>query len=292
MISTREPSLPARQLAQHIAERYSAVDAIEAVVLSGSQTTGLGDDSSDIDLYVYSREAVLLEKRAQVAGGAAKAEIGNEFWEPGDEWVDAASGVSADVMFRRVGWIEDQLDRVLRRHQASVGYSTCFWYNVLHSRPLFDRNGWFRRLQKHASQPYPAALQRAIIAKNHPILRGNLSSYLHQIELAIARNDLLSLNHRTAALLASYFDIVFAVNELPHPGEKRLLQFAERDCAKRPRDMAPRVFALIAAVPALDTSLIAAANRLLDGLDELLQSTSLLPGSTGGPTGSQGAGSK
>jgi hypothetical protein len=49
-----------------------------------------------------------------------------------------------------------------------------------------------------------------------------------QIAAAIRRNDTVSINHRVAAWLASYFDIIFAVNSRFHPGEKRLLsQIAE-----------------------------------------------------------------
>lgn len=125
-----------RQLASRLAETYALNPTVEAVVLSGSRTSGQGDATSDIDLYVYSRQPISIEQRRRVAAGARRAEIGNEFWEPGDEWIDEATGISADVMFRDCLWIEEQLDRVLKHHQASVGYSTCFWYNVLHSEIL------------------------------------------------------------------------------------------------------------------------------------------------------------
>ena len=148
-------------------------------------------------------------------------------------------------MYRTPVWIEEQLERVLVRHEASVGYSTCFWHNVLHSTPLFDRSGWYRDLQAAATRPYPQPLQRAIIARNHPILRQTLSSYLAQIERAMRRGDSVSIQHRVTALLASYFDVLFAVNELPHPGEKRLLQIAATHCAKTPPDMETQINALL-----------------------------------------------
>jgi hypothetical protein len=177
-------------------------------------------------------------------------------------------------MFRTTRWIEDQLDRVLERHEASVGYSTCFWYNVRNSRALFDRAGWFKALQERAGQLYPEQLKRAIIAKNHPILRNTLSSYLHQIGLALARGDSISVNHRSAAMLASYFDIVFAVNGQPHPGEKRLLQFARTLCAKLPTEMEERVEALLSALPSGRVPEL--ANTMLNGLDELLRGDGFL----------------
>ena len=261
----------ARELALRLAGNYAANLTVAAVVLSGSRTSEQEDASSDIDLYVYSRQPISLDERRRVAAGAGRAEIGNAFWEPGDEWVDEAAGVSVDVMFRDCRWIEEQLDRVLKHHQASVGYSTCFWYNVLHSEILFDRSGWFAALQEQASVPYPEELRAAIIAKNLPILRQNMSSYIHQMELAIQRGDRVSLNHRTTALLASYFDVLFAVNRQPHPGEKRLVKFAEQLCSNRPADFAERIEELLASLPRLDKTVIEKAERVVEGLEGIVK---------------------
>jgi len=264
-------------VAQRVASQFASLSHVEAVALSGSRTSDLADANSDVDLYVYVTQDIALDPRAGIAAGSPRAEIGNATWEPGDEWIDAATGTSVDVMYRHVRWIEEQLDRVLVRHEASVGYSTCFWYNVLHSQALFDRTGRLAELQRRASQPYPSELRRAIIAKNYPLLRRNLSSYLHQIELAGTRNDPVSVNHRVAALLASYFDVLFAVNELPHPGEKRLLQHTKASCSKLPRDMEGQVMRLLAAGGKADANIAAKINALIDGLDELLLRERLVP---------------
>jgi predicted nucleotidyltransferase len=212
---TSEPS-DALSIAQRVAESFASLPQVEAVVLAGSQSSEFADAASDVDLYVYVTKDIPLAVRTKIAAGSPRVEIGNATWEPGDEWVDAERGMRVDVMYRQVRWIEEQLDRVLVRHEPSVGYSTCLWYNVLHSQILFDRAGWFEALHRRAGQGYPGDLKLAIIAKNYPLLRQNQSSYLHQIELAVMREDLVSVNHRVAALLASYFEVLFALNELPH----------------------------------------------------------------------------
>ncbi len=229
-----DPTPPAA-LAASVAAAFANLPDVAAVALAGSGVTGAADEQSDVDLYVYAGAPVAMADRVAIATGfATRAEVGNDFWEPGDEWIDTQTGRHVDVMYRTPDWIEEQLKRVLVRHEASVGYSTCFWHNVLHSTPLFDRSGWYRDLQATAARPYPQPLRRAIIARNHPILRQTLSSYLAQIERAVRRGDSVSIQHRVTALLASYFDVLFAVNELPHPGEKRLLQFAATRCTKTP----------------------------------------------------------
>ena len=269
--STESPLL----LAQAVAGRYAKWPQVEAVALAGSQASDTADPGSDIDLYVYLREELPVAVRASIATARAEyAEVDNQFWEPGDEWIDAETGIHVDVMFRTVEWIEEQLDRVLQWHQASVGYSTCLWHNIVSSQTLYDRDGWFQRLQRDAKRSYPEELRHAIVAKNHPILWQSASSYKYQLERAVARSDWVSVNHRVAALLASYFDILFAVNRMPHPGEKRLVEIALKQCEKVPEGMMQQVNELIRAV-SHGKQVVEKAKALVEGLDNLLSAEGL-----------------
>jgi hypothetical protein len=266
------------EIAQRIANDYSVLLQVQAVALAGSVAGGGADHGSDIDFYVYSENPIPIESRVMVANARSRqAAVDNRFWEDGDEWIESASGVAVDVTFRTVRWIEEQLDRVLVKYEPSTGFSTCFWYNVLYSNILFDRDGWFEQFQRRAQQPYPEPLRRAIIAKNHPVLRDLLlSAYLHQLKKAIQRADLVSVNHRVAALLASYFDVLFAINRLPHPGEKRLVDLAEERCEKLPVGMRDDVQNLLQAAGTGGQQVVTCAEALVNSLDQLLLDEGLI----------------
>ena len=113
------------------------------------------------------------------------------------------------------------------------------------------------------------------MAKNYPILRQNASSYRYQLERAVARNDWVSINHRVAALLASYFDILFAVNRLPHPGEKRLVEIVLKQCEKIPEGMRQQLNDLREAV-SNGIEVVEKVDALVGGLDELLKKNGLV----------------
>jgi len=254
------------------AERLSRLPGVIAIAMGGSRSDGWSDEASDVDLYVYARDKVPLDARRDLAGDSPRAEIDNRFWEPGDEWIDRATGLGVDVMYRSPEWIEGELNRVLQRHEPSLGYTTCLWHNVRAARPIYDPGGWLSQLREQANTPYPEELRRAIVAKNHPILRDTISSYRHQLELAARRGDPVSLNHRGAALLASYFDVLFAVNRVLHPGEKRLIARAQALCPLCPPDLETNVTRLLqTTVPGGGPAEITAAvNLLVDGLDAVL----------------------
>jgi hypothetical protein len=265
-------------LVREITERLGGLPEVTAIALGGSTSAGYADGLSDVDIYVYSPQPPPLPLRAELARAhALLPELDNQAFGPGDEWTDVATGLAIDLNYWTPAWIEQQLARVLDEHLPSVGYTTCFWRTVLHSVPLVDRTGWFAALQAKARRPYPEPLRRAIVANNLPLLRDARSSFLHQIERAIARDDPVGVQHRATALLESYFDILFALNRVPHPGEKRLLTFVRQECPLVPSELEAYVGNLIAAIPPPwdDCCLVVSANTLIDPLDALLAEAGL-----------------
>ena len=261
-------------LALQVAEHFAKHPQVEAVALGGSHSAGVADAGSDIDVYVFTRADIDTATRASIIaalGCASRANIGMTFWGPGDEWFHAPSGIEIDATYFDATWLEGQLERVILQHQPSLGYTTCFWRTVKQARPLYDREGRFTAMQQLSQAAYPEALRHNIIQFNHPVLRNIIPAYLHQIEKAVQRQDVVSVNHRVAALLASYFDILFALNRVLHPGEKRLLAYAQTECAMLPANLPIDVTALLASAASGQPGTIACANALLDHLDVLLE---------------------
>jgi hypothetical protein len=213
---------------REIASRFSELEHVEAVALAGSAALGTSDSHSDYDLYVYARQPVdvavrdsLLRPRAQ------RLELHRTFWEDEDAWIEP-DDIELEIMYRTCAWTEGELTARLDRCEASLGYTTTICYSVEHSRALWDRSGWFARTQRRFLEGYPEGLSRAVVQKNLPVLGAIISSYEQQIQAAFLRQDIVSLNHRVAAWLSSYFDILFAANRQFHPGEKRLLVHVEK----------------------------------------------------------------
>lgn len=255
---------------QEIAGEFSKLPAVEAVALSGSKTGLINDELSDFDMYVYSKEPVPLECRGELASKYTnKYEVGNTFFEDGDELSLASPKMGVDIMYRRLEWAENEVDWVWRKHNAKVAYTTCFLHNVKTSRVLFDRDGRFQKLVDELNSPFPEELKKNIIAKNYPLLKTKQgASFYEQIEFALKRNDYVSQNHRTAALLASYFDILFAFNGQTHPGEKKLTAYAEKLCRVLPANFKPDVENVVKAVGTPE--ILPALDKLLKELDLIL----------------------
>jgi hypothetical protein len=262
-------------LARRVARLFITLPEVEAVALGGSRGGGgLGHDrASDIDVYVFTRGEIGLDVRrgiVEAAGGASRADLGMTFWGPGDEWLDAATHIHVDVVYFGADWMTDQVDRVLVRHEASLGYSTCLWHTVRGSVILEDPRGWLSALKGRSRGAYPEALRQNVIELNHAVLRGPLPAYSTQVAKAARRGDLVSVNHRLAGLLASYFDVLFALNRVPHPGEKRLVE-AAAGLPRTPGGMTADLRDLLETATTDLSGLPVRVDRLLDRLDALLR---------------------
>lgn len=260
--------MQAMELARNLAAQFARVPGVRAVGVGGSLASGAGDPDSDVDLYVFADPLPTPQQRAAVmaaTGGSLRADLDLSYWDAGDEWIHP-SGIEVDIVLWTPAWIAARLRSVLVEHRAEIGYTTCFWHTMRGLVPLAD-DGWLAALQAFADRPYPEELAHNIVARNHPLLREIIPAYANQLAKAVGRGDAVSVNHRLGALLASYFDIVFAANRVPHPGEKRLIAQAQRLCASLPERFSDDLESVLAAD---SPQVLARVEALLDHLDAWL----------------------
>lgn len=253
-----------------LVEKLSTLPEVEAIALGGSRATERFDEKSDYDLYVYISSVPEEASRMNILKSCCSyVEAGNSFWELEDDCT-LNNGIDIDILYRNPADFENGLRAVVDQGQAFNGYSTCMWYNLLHSTILYDKSGWYSRIQSEFDKPYPQTLQQNIIERNRRLLTGNLPSYDRQIAKAASRQDLTSINHRTAAYLESYFDILFALNALPHPGEKRMIQNLLDEAKLLPADFKENLDGLFENLFADSAKALAILQRMTDSLQTLL----------------------
>ncbi|MGM0834714.1 MAG: nucleotidyltransferase domain-containing protein [Bacillota bacterium] len=256
-----------------ISSAFSQLEEVEGVVLSGSLSTNTQDEHSDIDLYIYSVQEIPTSTRKKLLEPFSDyMEINNQYWETEDDGTLNEPNIDIEIIYRNYAWIENELLKTVVNFQAQVGYTTCFWSNYLNSRILYDQNGQLKKLQDKINVTFPKELKENILNKNYPLLRDSVTSYYCQIEKALKRKDYISVNHRVAALLASYFDILFAINELPHPGEKKLIKIAQETCKYLPDKMEENIIRILSNNT---ITLLSDINDLVDNLDDLLKRINL-----------------
>ena len=203
---------------------------VQAIALGGSRATGRNDEKSDYDVYIYINESIDENIRRSILEKYCKyMEISNTFWELEDD-VTLKDGIDMDIIYRNMTEFENMVSSVVMDNNAWNGYTTCMWHNLITSRIVFDKDGELTALQKKYQIPYPKKLKTNIIANNMKLLSGMLPSFDMQIKKAEDRGDFVSVNHRVTEFLASYFDIIFALNEMTHPGEKRMQSIASKEC--------------------------------------------------------------
>ena len=211
-------------------EELGNLSQVEAIALGGSRATGRNDAKSDYDVYVYISDSIDENERRRILGKYCRyMEIGNSFWELEDD-VTLIDGIDMDIIYRNMDDFEKTISSVVMDCIPWNGYTTCMWHNLITSQIVLDKNKKLNTLQEKYRIPYPRRLKENIISNNLKLLNGMLPSFDTQIKKAEHRGDLVSVNHRITEFLASYFDIIFALNEMTHPGEKRMQSICSKEC--------------------------------------------------------------
>lgn len=235
-------------MVEQLLEEIARLGEVEAIALGGSRSGINYDEKSDYDVYVYCLSPVSVEsRRAILEKYCSVMEIGNQYWEYEDNCT-LNNGVDIDIIYRRLDEFSEEISAVVERFEAHNGYTTCMWHNLKCCKIICDKNGRLAQIKERFNIPYPDELRGSIVTRNMKLLCDSLPAYKDQIKKALSRKDKVSVLHRTTAFLESYFDIIFALNKVTHPGEKRLVDICEQVC------------------PVLPNNFRANIDRLFDGL--------------------------
>lgn len=219
--------------------QLKTIPLIDAIVLGGSRGKGLGDHTSDYDIYIYSKKEIPVEKRKELLSPyMSLMEYNNQFFETEDDGI-LNNGVGIEFIYRNLDDFKQMMNRLFELH-INRGYSTCFLDNLLTSKIIFDRNNEYQALQDKYRFKDKTLIYQTVIKQNIPLLYGTQPNLYDQILKAVKRGDYVSINHRFTEYFSLFFDTLYAMNQVNHPGEKRMLEFALR-LPKKPVNLKARI---------------------------------------------------
>ena len=228
------------------------LEQVEAIALGGSRAGEFYDKKSDYDVYVYITSPISEETRRGILEKyCGYMEIGNQYWELEDNCV-LKNNIDIDILYRDLDTFCEGVADVAEKFRAHNGYTTCN-----------DKNGRLKKAKERFDIPYPDQLRDNIIKRNTNLLYAAMPAYSLQIKKACARNDRVSIVHRTAAFLESYFDVLFALNRQTHPGEKRLIELCRKTCALLPNNFEENLDRLF-------HDMAGNGDRIPDDIDEII----------------------
>lgn len=250
--------------------KLAALPEVEAIALGGSRAGTHFDEKSDYDVYLYCTAPVEERVRREIlVSYCSYMETGNHFWEYEDNCT-LKNGIDIDILYRNLDSFTADVADVVENCHARNGYTTCMWHNLRTCMVLYDANGRLSAAKRRFDVPYPARLKQNILDQNWKLLRASMPAYELQIRKAVMRGDLVSVNHRVSAFLESYFDLLFALNEQTHPGEKRLIQLCREICPLLPEHFEENLNALFSHMFTAPEKAAGDISRILDALAKML----------------------
>lgn len=217
-------------MVQDVFNEYARFAQVESMAIGGSRALKKNDKYSDYDVYVYCKEMIPVEDRKAVLQKyCSRMELGICNREYEDICI-MEDGVELNIIYRNTDAFLAAIAEVVEGHKAQGGYTTCMWHSLLIGRIAYDKGGKLAQAKQKYMVRYPQPLKQNIIGHNMQLIKYGMSTYLTQINIAMNRRDLISINQEVHKFLASYFDVIFAMNEKLHPGDKRLLDICVKEC--------------------------------------------------------------
>jgi predicted nucleotidyltransferase len=240
---------------------------VAALGLGGSTASGLADEDSDLDVYVYYRQplAPAAERAARLHPLADAGTLEVDLPTFGLEDHLRVQGMLIELVYLDLDRLSADAQQAYGQGLSSEGYTTALLYILAHSPVLHDATGEATGLRAQLQAGYPEPT-RARLLREYPEL---LRYYLELLRVSQRRADLLYVQHLRYGLQMIFFNLLFALNRLYHPGGKRLLSHAQR-CAIQPAGLAER-WNDTARLSADDSALADRLEALVDDLYRLIE---------------------
>ncbi len=240
-----------RSVACRIAHAIEGHPAVSALLVFGSVASGHVDERSDVDLFVICAPDVIpLEERK-----APLTQIGTG-WRFGDQsqanplfaTYDADGQVDeifTSLHYQTVAWIETVLRQVLEQGAITTEQMPFRPYTLpallLRGWLLSDHDGIVARWREQA-RPFPRRLKRNILSHFAPLLQEQTEELIASAQRHLGpRAFIFHLNWAVDALTS----ILFALNDLYDPADRRAEQTILPTLARVPQDFLPRLAAIL-----------------------------------------------
>lgn len=258
---------------QDIFNEYAKFPQVRSIAVGGSRAVKRNDAYSDYDVYVYSTEPIPLEERRRILENHCSSMVlDNHYREHEDICIMKEDGTELNIVYRNLDAFLAGIDRVVRNYEPQDGCTTGMWHNLLLGRIAYDKGGLLAAAKEKYNIPYPQELKHNIISYHMNLIKYGMPSFIAQIDKAMKRGDMVNINHTVNRFLASYFDIIFALNEKPQPGEKRLVEICKEECRILPANFELHIRLLLNSM-CKDPAAISVVNTMAAELEKVIGET-------------------
>lgn len=255
---------------QDIFNEYAKFPQVHAIAVGGSRAVRKNDEFSDYNVYVYSTEPIPVEERKRILENhCSSIVLDNHGRELEDVCIMAGDGTELNIIYRNLNAFLAGIDRVARQYEPQEGCTTGMWHNLLSGRIAYDKGGLLAAAKERYHIPYPQELKNNIISHHMNLIKYGMPSLIEQIDKAMKRGDLVSINRTVDRFLTSYFDVLFALNEKMQPGEKRLLEIAEEECKMLPANCRLHIRLLLNSM-CKDPAAVSVVNTMVTELEKTI----------------------